>query len=121
SFATGRHCTTWAIEPSPIAARNCTAVSARFNPSAILALGAADRTYHASVLPFGNPIDLASVSSGCTWMESGWAVKSSLSSRDGAVAPVSARSNQSSPIGEPAPSIRLHGARLAQPQGLPTA
>ena len=62
-----------------IASRNCCGVSRRLRPRATLASGAALRTYQASVLPFGSPIECAYASSGWTWMESGWLVNSSLS------------------------------------------
>ena len=54
-----------------MARRNCAGLMRRFRPKAILASGAALRTYQASVLPFGSPIDCAYASSGWTWMERG--------------------------------------------------
>ena len=62
-FAT-RHVS--AIEPSSTASRSCCCVSLRSRPTATLAPGAALRTYQASVLPLGSPIEWAYASLGWT-------------------------------------------------------
>ena len=80
---TACHTTRSQIEPSSTAWRNCCRVSRRLRPRATLAPGAALRTYQASVLPFGSPIDCAYASLGWTWMESGSLVNSSLSRSEG--------------------------------------
>src|SRR4029077_4258721 len=84
----------------------------------ICAPGFAEMMYQASLLPFGNPIARAKVSSGWTWMDNGSLVNSSLSSKAGVGAALSARSNHNSPTASPVRSMSLHGWRSLTPQGL---
>ena len=86
-------------------------------PRATLAPGAALRTYHASVLPFGSPIDRAYASLGWTWMERGSLVKSSLSRSEGRKEGLPGRSYQISPIATPVWLVLFQGRRSTTPQG----
>jgi hypothetical protein len=84
----------------------------------IFASGFAEMMYQASLLPFDIPIARANVSSGWTWIDNGSLVNSSLSSKAGLEALLSARSNHSSPTASFVPSMLLHGRRSLPPQGL---
>src|SRR4030088_871155 len=84
------------------------------------ASGVAERMYHASVLPFGRPVERAKASSGWTWIDNGSLVNNSLSSKVGINAFLSGRRNHSSPMASPDPSLLLQGWRSATPQGLRT-